>query len=113
MCVEGQRTISITTALDGADGDSHGQARRQAPDDKARHGAEQADDEDGLAAVAVGGAAPGHGGDALGERKGGRGEAGPGGNVVLGDAEAADHVREVRVHRGVGEGLGEAGDGWR
>ena len=105
------RTVSVAASHDGADGDGHGEARRHAPEEEADHGAGQADEDGGLAAERVGRPAPGDGGEALGDGEDGAREAGPGGDLVLLDAKARNHLGEVGGDRRQSQRLGKPGDG--
>lgn len=106
-----RHTASVAAALHGSYNNGHGKAGGHAPYYEADHGKQQANDENGFAAVGIGCATPCHGRDALRDGEGRRRDARPFTDLLLLDAEAAHHFWEVRVDRGVGERLGESCDG--
>ena len=105
-----RHTVSVARPHDASGRDGHGQTRGHAPDQKTATTAGDSGQDGGLAADGVRGLSPEDGRHALGYGEDGAREAGPSCNLVLGDAKAADHFREVGVDGRVAHGLREPGN---
>lgn len=104
-------TVTVTGALEGAGEDSHREAGREAPDEETGHGADKPHEDGRFPPNVIRQPAPRHSSTRLRHGEDGRRDAGPEGNVVLGDAEAEDHLGEVGEDGGEGQRLREPRDG--
>lgn len=105
--------VAVEKPAEGTAGEGDPQVACHADHDHAEHGAEAADEQDGLAANAVGEATPVHAREGLGEREGRDEEAGvEGGIFLLADLESLDKCPGVGEDGGQGDGFREADNRW-
>ena len=100
--------IPVSRASQTAGDDGHGERGAEPPQQAREHGAGEAEQDGGLAAVEVREPAPGDAHAGLAQAEHGGGEPGPFAHFAFGDGEGADHFGEVGEERGAGEGFGEA-----
>lgn len=106
--------IAVQQAAHDTPQQRHPDIARHADNDHAQHGANAADEQHGLAANAVGQAAPVHAHEGLGEREGRDEDAGiEGGIAFVADLEVFDQGPCIGEDGCERNRLGQADDGWR